>query len=153
VEYLIRQARITDIERLSALCVEMGVAPGLDSSIDATGLLRQLVYIPNASVLIAEARRQMAGGAVLALRPSIEAGGFVGTVDVLVVARGYDTEEVADALIVEMLRSARNKGCATVEVMLTKDAALRACWQRHGFAEAATYIYRVAVVDRDPAAR
>jgi len=95
----------------------------------------------------------MAGGAILALRPSVEAGGFVGTADVLVVGQGYDTEEVADALIDEMLRSARNKGCVTVEVMLANNAALRACWQRHGFTEAATHIYRVAVADRAPAAR
>ena len=153
VEYLVRQARITDIDRLSALCAENGVAAALDSPIDATGLLRQLVYIPNASVLIAEVGRQMAGGAILALRPSVEAGGFVGTADVLVVGQGYDTEEVADALIDEALRSARNKGCVTVEVMLAKDAALRACWQRHGFTEAATHVYRVAVADRAPAAR
>lgn len=153
VEYLVRQARITDIDRLSALCAENGVAPALVSPIDATGLLRQLVYIPNASVLIAEVGRQMAGGAILALRPSVQAGGFVGTIDVLVVGRGYDTEEVADVLIDEILRSARNKGCVTVEVMVAKDAALRACWQRHGFAEAATHIYRVAVADRARAAR
>ena len=153
MEYLVRPARITDIDRLAALCAEMGVAPATDSPIDATGLLRQLVYIPNASVLIAEAGRRIAGGAILALRPSVQAGGFVGTVDLLVVGRGHDTEDVADALIDEMLRSARNKGCAAVEVMLAKDAALRACWQRHGFAEAAAHIYRVAVADRAPAAR
>jgi hypothetical protein len=120
---------------------------------DAVGLLRQLVYIPNASVLIAEAGREIAGGAVLALRPSVNAGGFVGTVDVLVVARGHSAEKVADTLIKEILRSAKNKGCAFVEVTLPDDAALRACWKRNGFARAAANLYTAGVAERAPAAR
>ena len=153
MEYLIREARITEIDRFAALCSEMGAIPKAASPIDATGLLRQLVYIPNATVLIAEAGRVMAGGAILALRPSVQAGGFIGTVDVLVVGRGHDTEQVADKLIAEIVRSARNKGCAMVEVVLQKNAALRACWQRHGFTETTAHLYRVGVADRAPATR
>ena len=151
MEYLVRQARITDVDRLYALCVEMGATPGAGTPLDAIGLLRQLVYLPNASVALAEGNRQLAGGAVLGLRPSIRSGGFVGTVDVLVVANGHDTEKVADLLIEEMLHSARRKGCAIVEVMLPENAALRACWTRQGFNPESANIYRAGVPVRAPA--
>ncbi len=152
MEYLVRQARITDIERFGALCTEMGAFAGTGSPLDPTGLLRQLVYLPNASVLIAEVQRELAGGAVLALRPSIQAGGFVGTVDLLVVGHGFDADRVTDALIEELLRSAKNKGCATVEVVL-QDDALSARWLRHGFAAATAHLYKAAVADRAAASR
>jgi ribosomal protein S18 acetylase RimI-like enzyme len=151
VEYLVRQARITDVDRLYALCVEMGATPGAGTPLDAIGLLRQLIYMPNASVVVAEAGRQIAGGAVLSLRPSIQAGGFVGTVDVLIVASGHNAEKVADALIEEIMTSARRKGCAIVEVMLPENAALRACWTRQGFNPESANIYRAGVPVRAPA--
>ena len=86
MEYLVRQARITDVDRFYALCAEKGAVPEGDSPMDAVGLLRQLVYLPGASIALAEGNRQLAGGAVLGLRPSVRTGGFVGTIDVLVVA-------------------------------------------------------------------
>ena len=153
MEYLVRQARITDVDRFYALCVEMGAAPGAGTPLDAIGLLRQLVYIPNASVVVAEAGRQIAGGAVLGLRPSVQAGGFVGTVDVLVVARGHNAEKVADALIEEIMVSARRKGCAAVEVVLPENSALRGCWIRQGFAPGSANVYRAGVSVRAPAGR
>jgi hypothetical protein len=148
VEYLVRQARITDVDRLYALCAEKGAVPGGDSPIDAIGLLRQLVYLPNASVALVEAGRQLVGGAVLGLRPSVRTGGFVGTVDVLVVANGQDGEKIAELLIEEMMHSARRKGCTSVEVMLTPDVEHFSSWQGHGFTKAATNIYRAPVAVR-----
>jgi GNAT superfamily N-acetyltransferase len=153
VEYLIREARITEIGRFGDLCLEMGQITKGDSPIDTAGLLRQLVYIPNATVLIAVAGREIAGGAILALRPSVRAGGFIGTVDVLVVGRGHDAEKVADLLIAEVVRSARNKGCTQVEVSLTRNTPLKGCWQRHGFTEATAHLYRAGIADRAPATR
>jgi GNAT superfamily N-acetyltransferase len=136
VEYLIRPARITDIERLVALSGSAvpasGTGPG---SMDSGGLLRQLVYLPQASIFIAEARREVVGGAVLALRPSVRAGGFVGAVDLIVVDPEHDQERVSDALLEELLRSARNKGCSVVEAALTDDPAERTRLKRHGFVE------------------
>ena len=44
----------------------------------ATDLLRQLIYLPNAAVLVADARRVIVGAAVLALRPSVSGGGHGG---------------------------------------------------------------------------
>ena len=153
MEYLARQARITDIDRLYALCADKGVVPGGDSPIDAIGLMRQLVYLPNASVALVEAGRQLAGGAVLGLRPSVRVGGFVGTVDLLVIADGQDTDRVADLLIEELLLSARRKGCTSVEVMLTSESDYLSNWQDHGFTRATTNTYRTAVVVRAPISR
>ncbi len=153
MEYLVRQARITDVDRLYALCVEMGAAPSAGSPMDALGLLRQLVYLPNASVAVAEEGRQIIGGAVLGLRPSVRSGGFVGTVDVLVVAPGQSVERVADVLIAEIMNSARRKGCTSVEVAAPADAALRAAWVRHGFVQDTAQTYKAEVPAKAPATR
>jgi hypothetical protein len=153
VDYLVRQARITDVDRLFALCVEAGVAPPGATPLDAIGLLRQLVYMPNASVLVAEAGRQIVGGAVLGLRPSVRVGGFIGTVDVLVLARGHPATKIAEPLIAEIMASARRKGCPAVEVEMTEDATLRACWARQGFAPASATTYRAAIPVKTPARR
>jgi hypothetical protein len=153
VEYLVRQARITDIDRFYALCADRGAVPGGDSPIDAIGLMRQLVYLPNANVALAEAGRHLAGGAVLGLRPSAREGGFIGTIDLLVVADGHDTDRVADLLIEELLHSARRKGCTSVEVMLSPDSEFTSNWQGHGFTKSAATTYRAAVVVRAPISR
>ena len=135
MEYLIRPARITDIERLVALSGVSLAGSAAGGSMDAGGLLRQLVYLPQASIFIAEARREVIGGAVLALRPSVRAGGFVGAVDLIVVDPDHDADRVTDALLEELLRSARNKGCSVVEAALTDDPVERTRLERHGFVE------------------
>jgi len=153
VEYLVRAARITDIDRLVAL-VENS-SPGADGSspMVATDLLRQLVYIPQASVFVAEARREVVGGAVLALRPSVRAGGFVGTVDLLVVDPRHDADRVTDALLEEVLRSARNKACAVVEAAQPDDPAERTRWERQGFTTTGPRISRSVAVAKTAARR
>ena len=69
VEYTIRPARITDIDRLAAIGRSAMTASGR-GSLDAADLLRQCVYLPHASVLVAEARRELVGGALL-VAPSV----------------------------------------------------------------------------------
>lgn len=135
VEYLVRTARITDIDRLVALSGETIQSSGTPGALAPADLLRQLVYLPQASIFVAEVRRDVVGGAVLALRPSVRAGGFVGTVDLLVVDPDHDAERVTDALIEEVIRSAQNKGCSVVEAALSEDPAERTRWARHGFVE------------------
>jgi predicted N-acetyltransferase YhbS len=132
VEYLVREARITDIERLATLGGESLHARG-GSPLNAADLLRQLVYLPHASVFVAEARREVVGGSVLVLRPSVVAGGFVGTVDLLVVDPAHDADRVTEALVEETLRSAGKKGCTVVEAAEPQDAADRARFERLGF--------------------
>ena len=141
MEYQIRQARITDIDRLAA--IGRSAMPGSGSgSLDAADLLRQLVYLPNASLVVAEARREIVGGALLVLRPSVTAGGYVGTVDFLVVAPDHEVDRVTAALLEELLRSAGNKGCSTVEAAQPSNPASLACLERAGFAPAGPTLRR-----------
>ena len=142
VEYLVRPARITDIDRLVALS-DAELRVGRDASpLDAADLLRQLVYLPQASIFVAESQRHVVGGAVLALRPSVRAGGFVGTIDLLVVDPDHDADRVADALIEEVVRSASNKGCALVEAARPEDEAALSRWKAMGFTPAGPRIQR-----------
>ncbi|HEY7590767.1 MAG TPA: GNAT family N-acetyltransferase [Candidatus Limnocylindrales bacterium] len=136
MEYLVRTARITDIDRLVALSVASDRLARVDGPMDAASLLRQLVYLPQASIFVAEARREVVGGAVLALRPSVMAGGYVGTVDLLVVDPEHDVERISAALIGELLRSAGNKGCTVVEVARPGNATERNRWEQQGFTPA-----------------
>ncbi len=153
VEYLVRPARITDVDRFGALCAEAGTSARGATPLNATDLLRQLVYLPQASVFVAEAQREVVGGAIVALRPSVRAGGFVGTVDLLVVDPRHDAERVTDALLDEVLRSAKNKGCAVVEAALPPDPAARARWERHGFIESGPLIEYPVAAGEVPAGR
>jgi predicted N-acetyltransferase YhbS len=141
VEYLIRQARITDIDRLAAISRAAMLVSG-GGSLDAADLLRQLVYLPNASLLVAEAHREIVGGALLVLRPSVTAGGYVGTIDFLVVAPDHDADRVTDALLEDVLRSASNKGCSAVEAGTSADPAGLARFERAGFATAGPVLRR-----------
>ena len=142
VEYLVRAARITDIDRLVALS-DADLRVDRDASpLDAADLMRQLVYLPQASIFVAESQRVVVGGAVLALRPSVRAGGFVGTIDLLVVDPDHDLDRVADALIEEVVRSASNKGCALVEAARPEDEAALSRWKAMGFTPAGPRIQR-----------
>ena len=113
MDYQVRTARITDVDRLVAL-----FAPAVDPGggpLVAPDLLRQLIYLPQASVLVAERRREVIGGAILALRPSVRSGGYIGSIDLFVVDPSGDATSVTNDLLEEILRSARNKGCTVVE--------------------------------------
>jgi hypothetical protein len=141
VEYQVRAARITDIDRIVALgdgrLLRRDAGP-----LPAADLLRQLVYLPQASVLVAEARREIVGSAVLVLRPSVRAGGNVGTIDLLVIGPDHDTQRVTAILVEELIRSASNKGCTVVEVARPEDPAERSSWERLGFLGAGQVIER-----------
>jgi GNAT superfamily N-acetyltransferase len=73
------------------------------------------------------------GGAILALRPSVRAGGYVGTIDLLVVDPEHDADRITEALLEELLRSASNKGCVVVEADRPDDDETLARWSRMGF--------------------
>lgn len=145
MEYLVRQARITDIDRL-AVIGRAAIRDAGRGTLDAADLLRQLVYLPNASLLVAESRRVLVGGALLVLRPSVTAGGYVGTIDFLVVGPGHDVDRVTDVLLEELLRSAGNKGCATVEMAQPSDPADLTRLERAGFAATGPVLRRPLAV-------
>jgi len=144
VDYQVRDARITDVERIHALAEAAALLrPGeARAPLGGLDLLRQLVYLPNAAVLVADARRTIVGAAVLALRPSVVEGGMVGTIDLLVVDPAHAASGVADSLLNEALRSARNKGCVSVEAAPPTDPAERARWIGHDFVDAGPRIVR-----------
>jgi hypothetical protein len=142
VEYLVRAARITDIDRIVALAG--GRALERDrGSLSAADLLRQLVYLPQASVLVAELRREVVGAGVLVLRPSVRAGGYIGTIDLLVVGPDHDVERVTASLVEELIRSATNKGCTVVEVARSAESIEQVDWERLGFGRGDAIISRV----------
>ena len=141
MEYLVRAARVTDIDRVVTLCDDAMQMNRADSPLGAADLMRQLVYLPQASIVVAESQRVVVGGAILALRPSVTAGGFVGTVDLLVVDPEHDADRITAALLEELLRSASNKGCTVVEAERPDEATLQN-WRGIGFSEAAPRITR-----------
>ncbi|TFG68917.1 MAG: GNAT family N-acetyltransferase [Thermomicrobiales bacterium] len=141
VEYLVRAARVTDIDRVVALSDASAPMAGAESPLGAADLMRQLVYLPQASIVVAEAQRVVVGCAILALRPSVKAGGYVGTIDLLVVDPGHDADRITATLLEELIRSARNKGCTVVEADRPHSEAL-ARWQRMGFTDAGPSIQR-----------
>jgi GNAT superfamily N-acetyltransferase len=143
VEYLVRTARVTDIDRLVALSDGMLLDVPGKSPIAAADLLRQLVYLPQASIYVAEAQRVVVGGAVLALRPSVRAGGYVGAVDLLVVDPEYDVDRITTALLEEVVRSASNKGCTVVEAAGPDDPGDLARWEALGFTATGPRIQRI----------
>jgi predicted N-acetyltransferase YhbS len=132
VEYQVRAARITDVERIVAL-VALAAPAAAAATTEGADLLRQLVYLPQASVLVAESQRTMVGVAVLTLRPSVRAGGSVGAIDLLAVDEHHDADRVVGLLLAELLRSARNKGCAVVDAAAPADGDAPTAWERHGF--------------------
>jgi hypothetical protein len=132
----IRLARITDVERLTSLAER---ATGRTVSVD---LLRQLVYLPQATVFVAEHGRDLSGGVVMALRPSVRSGGYIGSIDLLVVDPDLAAEPTADALLAEAMRSAHNKGCAVIEATRPDDEAELARLERSGFVTAGQRLAR-----------
>ena len=142
MEYLVRAARVTDIDRIVSLS-DGTMMDRAESPLGAADLMRQLVYLPQASIVVAETRRVVVGGAILALRPSVRAGGYVGTIDLMVVDPEHDADRVTEALLEELLRSASNKGCTVVEAERPDDADAYARWQRMGFGETGSRIQRI----------
>ena len=153
MEYLVRAARVTDIDRLVALGDTDRRMDRAASPLVAADLLRQLVYLPNASLLVAEMRREIVGGGLLVLRPSVIAGGYVGTIDLLVVAPDHDPDRVTAAILEELLRSASNKGCSTVEIAEPLEPADAARLTRAGFAPAGPTLRRPVGAARGAAPR
>ena len=143
VQYQVRAARITDVDRIVDM-LDAAVGRSLDgwSASRSADLLRQLVGLPHAVVIVAESGRRVAGAGIMALRPSVTLGGLVGSVDALLVDPAATPSPVRETLLEELLRSARNKGCVAVEGTTPSDPAERARWVEQGFVEADTRMVR-----------
>lgn len=128
-------------------------AHGGATQVGAADLLRRLVYLPQASIFVAEAGRLVVGGAVLALRPSVRAGGYVGTIDLLVVDPDHDPERITGALLEELIRSASNKGCTLIEAIRPTGPEDMGRWAVQGFVAAESGIKRIVTAAGSAARR
>lgn len=151
MELQVRDARLTDIDRITSMLERSDSHAAGDGVSNAADLLRQLVYLPNAAVIVALDGRLVVGAAVLGLRPSVAAGGLVGSVDLLLTESGHELDGVAEALLMELVRSARNKGCVSLDGALPDDAADVARWERLGFREAGMRLSRSLARTQTPA--
>ena len=138
MEVNVRSARLTDLDTASRLVVGTGTDSGIERD-DATDFLRNLLFVPSATVLVAEAGRQVVGIGVLSIRPSVRSGPFVGIIDELGIAQppaldAADGRRAADALVEHLATSARNKGCTRVEVSEPLASAEPSLWKRLRFA-------------------
>jgi N-acetylglutamate synthase-like GNAT family acetyltransferase len=137
VEYQVRDARLTDIERVSEL-IQRADPSWTDERISSVAdLLRQLLYMPSATVMVASQGRQIDGLAILSLRPSVVARGFVGTIDLIAIEPGHELAGPVEALLKEVIRSARNKGCVVVEAMPPAEPSVMSALEQLGFGPSA----------------
>ena len=136
MELLVRDARLTDIDRITGLMDRAQARWSLEQLNDAADVLRQLIYLPNTSLIVCLDGRMILGASALVLRPSVVSVGLVGTVDLMVVEPGHELDGVVDALLRELMRQARNKGCVALEGQCPEEPAELSRWEAMGFAEA-----------------
>jgi GNAT superfamily N-acetyltransferase len=135
VELQVRDARLTDIDRIAGLMERADSRWKLERLNDAADVLRQMLYLPNASVIVCLDGRMALGLGVLAIRPSVSATGLVGTIDLLAIEPGHELDGVIDALLKEMVRQARNKGCVVLQGEVPEEPAELVRWESNGFTE------------------
>lgn len=138
MEVNVRSARLTDLDTASRLVVGSGTDTGLERR-GATDFLRNLLFVPSATVVVAEAGRQVVGIGVLSIRPSVRSGPFVGIIDELGIAQppaldAADRRRASDDIVEHLATSARNKGCTRLEVSDPLASAEPSLWKRHRFA-------------------
>jgi hypothetical protein len=137
LEVHVRSARHTDLDAAARLLVRDGDDDGpARADVD---YLRNLLFVPAATVAVAERERRVVGVGVLAIRPSVRSGPFVGIVDEIGIAQpptldAAERRRVADEIVEHLATSARNKGCTRVEVSEPLASAEPSLWKRHRFA-------------------
>lgn len=136
MEVHVRTARHTDLDAAVRMLAHDDADP--DAGRDDVDYLRNLLFVPSATVVVAEAERRVVGVGVLSIRPSVRSGPFVGIIDELGLnGAALDTAErrrAADEIIEHLATSARNKGCTRVEVSEPLASAEPSLWKRLGFA-------------------
>jgi hypothetical protein len=136
LEVRVRSARLTDLDAAVRILAAADAGSG-DGRSDAD-LLRNLLFVPSATVVVAESERRVVGVGVLSIRPSVRSGPFVGVIDeVGAASSALDAAErrhALDQLVEHLVSSARNKGCTRVEVTEPLATAEPSLWKRHRFA-------------------
>ena len=138
MEVHVRSARHTDLDAAVRLLAS-GEPEEMDGRRDATDYLRNLLFVPSATIVVAEEERRVVGVGVLAIRPSVRSGPFVGVIDEIGTAQpptldAADGRRAADEIVEHLATSARNKGCTRVEVAEPLASAEPSLWKRHRFA-------------------
>ena len=146
MEVHVRTARSTDLDAVVRIHAH-------DSDDDQRArhdvdYLRNLLFVPSATVAVAEIERRVVGVGVLAIRPSVRSGPFVGIVDELGVQQAppldaAESRKVADAIVEYLATSAQHKGCTRVEVTEPLASAEPSLWKRLGFASRGRTLSRV----------
>ena len=136
VEVHVRSARPTDLDAAVRLLAHDGAGPGTGP--DDGDFLRNLLNVPSATIVVAEAGRRLVGVGVLSIRPSVRSGPFVGVIDEMGVAGSEldaaERRHAGDAIVEHLAASAKNKGCTRVEVSEPLASAEPSRWKRLGFA-------------------
>ena len=126
MEFHVRSARLTDVD--TAMRILMRDGDGVGEQRGDTDRLRSLLFLPSATVVVAEVERRVVGVGVLSIRPTVRSGPFVGVIDEfgLEGSAGRATRsaradasgrtEIGSSILGQLINSARNKGCARVEV-------------------------------------
>lgn len=136
MEVHVRGARLTDLDAAVRILARGDDDPKGRDDVD---YLRNLLFVPSATVAVAEFERRVVGVGVLAIRPSVRSGPFVGVIDELGLAAGTtlaaaERRRAADEIVEHLATSARNKGCTRVEVTDPLATAEPSLWKRLGFA-------------------
>ena len=151
LEFHVRSARLTDIDTaVRVLARTAGPSAGGREDAD---LLRSLLYVPAATVVVAEAEHRIIGVGVLAMRPSVRSGPFIGCIDELGLVTGTDASRdgepdptlrssIGRSIIDHLVSSARNKGCTRVEVTDPLASAEAPLLNAAGFAGTGTLLSR-----------
>jgi len=145
VEFHVRSARLTDVDAALRIILRDGADP--DEQREDADRLRSLLFVPAATVVVAAAERRVIGVGVLSIRPSVRSGPFVGVIDELGLldpvpggakaageAGAPGREEVGSSILEHLVTSARNKGCARVDVTDPLASAESALFASAGFA-------------------
>ncbi len=143
MEFHVRSARLTDVD--PAMRILMRGGDGAGEQRGDADRFRSLLFLPAATVVVAESERRVVGVGVLSIRPTVRSGAFVGVIDELGLqgeAGGRTRAERADtqgrtaigsSILEHLVASARNKGCARVEVADPLAAAEPALLKGAGF--------------------
>ena len=153
MEYHVRSARLTDVD--AAIRILMRDPADPDQQRQDTDRLRNLLFVPSATVVVAEEERRVIGIGVLSIRPSVRSGPFIGIIDELGVeagtgrsgsaARGADAAQrrgIGASIVEHLVVSARNKGCTRVDVTDPLATAEPALMKRAGFARRGALLSR-----------
>ena len=78
VEFHVRSARLTDVETAMRILMRDVESPGEQRA--DTDRLRSLLFLPSATVVVAEVERRVIGIGVLSIRPTVRSAPFVGRI-------------------------------------------------------------------------